>query len=49
MFVAPGVVPDKHQNPGYTVFEVDSKTMVAKNMKMVFLDLESSYGMKEKP
>jgi len=42
LFVAPGVTPNKEQQPGFAVFEVNSG--VAENLRMTFLDLTKFIG-----
>ena len=46
---APGCTPDKNQNPGIAIFEVDHTTLVAQNLRMVFLPIDQTYGMSSIP
>ena len=48
MLVAPGVNSKKGQNPGVAYFEVDSD-FTPRNLKMEFLNLEPTLGMKSMP
>ena len=43
MFVAPGVTPEKGNNPGVSMFEV-SDTGIPSNLKMEFIDLKNFSG-----
>jgi hypothetical protein len=43
-FVAPGATPDKNQNPGYSIFEIDEVTFEPKNLRFTFLDIHETYG-----
>jgi hypothetical protein len=47
LLVTPGVTPNKGQNPGIAMFEVDNG--VAHNLKFEFLDLGKTYGSKTIP
>jgi len=42
MFVAPGVTPNKEQNPGVAIFEVTSDG-VPHNLRFEFMDIYSQY------
>lgn len=45
LFVAPGVTPNKNQNPGIAYFEVSDDALHAPSgLKMEFMDLNSTYG-----
>ena len=39
----------KKNNPGFSVFEIDSVTLIPQNLKYTFLDLEKTYGMTSIP
>jgi hypothetical protein len=45
LIVAPGVSPNKNQNPGIASFEI-SAAGVPQNMKMEFLNLDATLGLK---
>ena len=47
LLVAPGLTPNKGQNPGIAMFEVDNG--VAHNLKFEFLDLGKTYGSTSVP
>ena len=43
VFIAPGVTPEKGQNPGVAMFEI-SETGVPSNLRIEFIDMESFEG-----
>jgi hypothetical protein len=44
--VSPGISPIKNQYPGIAIFEVDAATLIPRDLKMMFLLLDSTYGLK---
>jgi len=42
LFVAPGITPNKEQQPGFAVFEVNNG--VPENLSMTFLDITKFIG-----
>lgn len=49
ILISPGITPIKKQNPGFATFDLDLSTMTPKNLKMTFLDLDKTFGMKSIP
>lgn len=42
--MSPGISPNKEENPGFAVFEVNETTLVPHSLKMTFMELEKTYG-----
>lgn len=43
------MTPNKNQNPGFATFEIDDSSLIPKNLKMIFVDLEQTYGWQSVP
>lgn len=44
MLIAPSMTLTSKSRPGYTIFKIDSATLIPNDLRMVFLPIEKTYN-----